>query len=108
MAWLFSLAHIRVMQIKCPDCGEMKDRTKQKRPVHFSVGFMLLAFLGGGIGGLFYGLGQESKFRCGKCGAIFYSHTTVSRVFFVLCVLTYATVAACIAYGIWLAHTSKS
>jgi len=107
VAQLSSLGHIRVMPIKCPDCGETEDRAKQKRPVHFSLGFILLAFLGGMIGGLFYGLGQESKFRCGKCGGIFYSHTTVSRVFFVLCVLTYATVAACIAYGIWLAHTSR-
>jgi len=53
------------------------------------------------ISGLFYGLGQESKFQCGRCNEVFFSHTTVSRIFFVLCIITYVAVAALIAYGIW-------
>ena len=82
------------MQIACPNCGETEAHTKLRRPMHWSFGLILLAFLGGMIGGLFYGLGQESRFRCDKCGGSFLSHTTVSRVFFVLCVITYSIVAA--------------
>ena len=95
------------MKIKCPDCGETEHRIKQKRLMHFSLGFIVLAFLGGMIGGLFYALGRQSKYRCGKCGGVFYSHTIVSRVFFVLCVLIYVTVTSCILYGVWLAHKSR-
>ena len=62
---------------------------------------MLLALIGGMVGGLFYGLGQDSKFQCRKCSEIFFSHTTLSRVFFILCILTYTTVAALVACGIW-------
>ena len=83
-------------------------REKLKRPLHWSLGLILLAFLGGMIGGLFYCLGQESKFRCGKCGGSFLSHTKVSRVFFVLCVITYSIVAAAIAYGFWLVFISHN
>lgn len=81
-------------------------RTKERQPFHFSIGLVLLGLLGGGIGGLFWGLGQESKFRCGKCGKIFFSHTKTSRVFSILCILTYATVATAIAYGLWQAFHS--
>ncbi|MBI3413703.1 MAG: hypothetical protein HY043_00050 [Verrucomicrobia bacterium] len=95
------------MLISCPYCGETEARKKLKRPMHWSFGLILLGFLGGMIGGLFYGLGQESKFRCEKCGGSFLSHTKVSRVFFVLCVITYSIVAAAIAYGCWLAFTSR-
>ena len=91
------------MTIRCPQCSETQARTKLRQPFQLSLGFMLLAFIGGGVGGLFYGLGQESKFKCGQCGGIFFSRTAVSLVFFVLCVLTYTAVAALIGYAAWTA-----
>ena len=89
------------MSIRCPHCGETEVRTKLRQPFHYSLGFILLALLGGIFGGLFYGLGQETKFQCGRCSEVFFSHTTVSRVFFVLCIATYTAVAALAAYAIW-------
>ena len=89
------------MTIRCPNCGETGARTKLRQPVHFSLGLLLLAFLGGMIGGLFYGLSQESKFQCGRCNDVFFAPTTVSRIFFVLCILTYTTVALLVGFAIW-------
>lgn len=74
--------------------------------MRWSFGLILLAFLGGMIGGLFYGLGQESQFHCGRCDGYFLSNTTISRIFSVLCVITYTAVVGAIAYGFWLAFTS--
>lgn len=79
-------------------------RTKLPRPFQYSLSFMFLALLGGMLGGLFYGLGQESKFRCGKCNAVFFSHTTVSRIFFILTIITYTAVLALVASAIWGSH----
>ena len=92
------------MTIQCPHCGETAARKKLKQPFDFSLGFMLLAFLGGMIGGLFYGLSQDSKFECGRCQQVFFSHTTLSRIFLVLCIITYTAVVAMIAYGIWSSY----
>jgi len=89
------------MTIRCPHCSETETRTRLKQPFNFTFGLMVLGFLGGMVGGLFYGLGQQSKFECGRCHQVFFSHTIVSRVFFVLCLITYATVGGVIAYGIW-------
>ena len=54
----------------------------------------MLALLGGVIGGLFWGLGQESKYRCAQCERVFYSHTPLSRTFLALAVLTYVGIGA--------------
>ena len=93
------------MTIRCPKCSEATLRTKLRQPFHLTPGVFVLAFLGGMIGGLFYGLGQVSKFQCGRCGGIFYSHTATSRIFFVLCIVTYSAVVALVAYGIWSGFT---
>jgi hypothetical protein len=90
------------MQIQCPHCSESDNRTKLRQPFQFSLGFLVFALLGGGIGGIFWGLGQDSKFQCGRCSGVFFSHTPVSRVFFVFCITTYAAVAGFIAYGVWM------
>jgi len=89
------------VKIECPHCGEIKARTELRQPFDFSFGFIILALLGGMIGGLFYMLGQESKFQCGQCDKVFFSPTTVSRIFFILCVITYTAIVAVIVYGIW-------
>ena len=89
------------MKIQCPHCNETEKRTEVRQPLHLSFGLIILGLLGGAIGGLFYALGQESKFQCGQCDKVFFSHTTVSRVFLVLCLITYAAVLAVIGYAIW-------
>jgi hypothetical protein len=92
------------MTIQCPHCGETANRKKLKQPFDFSLGFMFLAFLGGVVGGLFYALSQDSKFECGRCEHVFFSHTTLSRIFLVLCIIVYVAVVAMIAYGIWSSY----
>ena len=94
----------RRMTIQCPHCSETAARTKLNQPFHFSFGFMVIAFLGGVIGGLFYELSQQSKFECGRCHEVFFSHTTVSRIFLVLCIIIYAAVVAMIADGVWSSY----
>ncbi len=63
--------------------------------------------MGGLIGGLLYEVGRRSKFRCEKCGSTFFSHTTISRICSILCIITYTIIAAVIAYAIWDAATSR-
>jgi hypothetical protein len=89
------------MTIKCPHCNETEARTELRQPVDLSLGLIVLGLLGGMIGGLFYMLGQETKYECGRCKKVFFSHTTVSRIFLALCVITYAAILAVIVYGIW-------
>jgi len=91
------------MTITCPHCGETQKRTKLKQSFHYSTGAVFFIILGGIIGGIFWALGRETKFECGKCSGMFFSHTTVSRIFFALCVITYIAIALLIAYGFWLA-----
>jgi hypothetical protein len=93
------------MPIKCPACGEAEDRKTLRQPNRHSFG---LYVLGGAIGGLFWALGQESKFECGKCSHIFFSHTRVSRVFAALSFIVYALVAIGFVYFIWMAVRSPS
>jgi len=42
------------MNMECPECHGSESVTKQRQPFHFSLGFLLFAFLGGMIGGLFW------------------------------------------------------
>lgn len=97
-AWLRS-ALGREMNVPCPACHGSEGVTKLRQPFQFSLGLMIFALLGGGIGGLFWGLGQENKYRCDRCERIFYSHTRVSRVFWVLAFLTYLTIGAILLYA---------
>ena len=89
------------MTIQCPHCGETEARSELRQPFNFSFGFIVLSLLGGFVGGLFYMLGRETKFQCERCNKMFFSPTTVSRIFFVLCIITHAAIVALIAYGIW-------
>lgn len=95
------------MEIRCPNCGETETRTKERRHVHLSPAIILFGFLGGFIGGIFYALGLKSKFRCGRCETSYLSHTAVSRVFSILCILVYFAIASAIGYGIWSSYTSR-
>ena len=94
------------MTITCPQCRESERLSTLRRPYRFTFGQLVLGLLGGMIGGIFWVLGQEGKFKCGQCSHIFYSHTTLSRVFCVLCLLIYSVVAVGICYGLWTAFIS--
>jgi len=92
------------MTIKCPQCGETDKRTVLRQPARHNF---LLYVLGGFIGGLFWALSQDTKFQCGQCSHIFYAHTAISRVFWVLCMLIYGIVAVGICYGLWTTFVSS-
>jgi len=92
----------RNMNVPCPACHSSKGVTKLRQPFQFSLGLLLLALLGGVIGGLFWGLGHENKYRCECCERIFYSHTRLSRVFWILAVLTYLSIGALLLYALVL------
>jgi predicted lipid-binding transport protein (Tim44 family) len=95
------------MPITCPHCGETKKRAKLPQPARDSLRMEVMGgFIGGCIGGLFCALSQESKFQCGQCGQMFFSHTTVSRVFWVLCLFMCGLLAFGICYAIWTASHS--
>ncbi len=87
--------------VKCPNCQTTEDVTKLHQPFHFGLGVLVLGLLGGAIGGVFWALGQENKYRCGQCERIFFAHTRVSRVFWALALLTYlaiATLVICLVF----------
>ncbi len=90
------------MRMECPDCHTSEAVSKLRQPFHLSLGFLIFAFLGGAIGGLFWGLGQENKYRCERCERTFFSHTALTRVFWGLAVLTYLSVAALLFYALFL------
>src|SRR5438046_1230525 len=94
------------MTIKCPQCGELEKRTELRIPFHLSFSFCMLGLLGGCVGGLFWALGQKKKFQCAQCQYIFFSHTSLSRVFAVLCIFTYLIIVVAFAYGLWTAIKS--
>ena len=95
------------MRINCPHCHQSEQLARLRQPYHLTFGQFPFGLLGGAIGGVFWALSQDSKFQCGQCNCIFFSHTTTSRVFFVLCILVYSVVAAFICYGLWTATTSS-
>lgn len=95
------------MTVTCPQCQESKLLKKLRQPLRLTFGLMVLGLLGGAIGAVFWALGQDDKFECGQCSHIFYSATTVSRVFLVLCVIVYSVVAVVICYGLWTTFASS-
>jgi len=86
------------MTVSCPACCS-SEVSKLPQPFQFSLGFILLALLGGGIGGIFWGLGRESKYRCASCERVFYSHTRMSRIFWVSAMLVYLTIGGILLYA---------
>lgn len=86
--------------MKCPGCHRTEDVTKLHKPFQLTFGSLLFGILGGAIGGLFWALGQEDKYRCAACERIFFAHTRVSRVFWVLALITYTCIAALLICGI--------
>ncbi len=85
--------------MECPECHSREGVTKLRQPFDFSLGFLLLAFLGGAIGGVFWGLGQENKYRCERCQRIFFSHTRLTRVFWIMAIVTYVSIGSVLLYA---------
>ena len=94
------------MTVTCTQCQATTGLRKLRQPVRFSFGLIILGILGGAIGAVFRALGQDGKFECSQCRHIFYSPTTVSLVFFGLCLLVYSLVAVAICYGLWTTFIS--
>ena len=86
--------------MECPNCHKTEAVKKLRQPFEWSLGLIVLAVLGGAIGGLFYALGQENRYRCQTCEKTFYSHTPVSRLFRALAIVTYLGIAALFVFGI--------
>ena len=78
------------MAIKCPACGETSARHQVARPEYPSIAPQMV----GGIGAtLVFELSRKKRFRCERCGEVFDSHTTGSRVWLALWVLFWVSVA---------------
>jgi DNA-directed RNA polymerase subunit RPC12/RpoP len=90
------------VKVECPNCRSSENLTKVRQPVNFTIGQFVFVILGGAIGGLFWALGQENKYRCERCQKTFFSHTRVSRVFWILAVITYVAVAVVVVYALIL------
>jgi hypothetical protein len=86
------------MVVTCPKCHEKARLSKLQQPFNFTFSSLFFGILGGAIGGLFWALGQENKYRCDQCEQIFFSHTNLSRLFFVLSILVYVLIAAGVCY----------
>lgn len=88
------------METQCPQCGEIEVRRAVRVPVHFSLGFCMFGLLGGAVGGLFWALGQQRSYECGRCDFRFFAHTRVSRIFFGLAVAVYTFAFSLIGYAV--------
>jgi len=76
--------------------------TELKRPFQFTLGAAVMCAAGGGIGGVFWALGQEKEYRCENCPRIFFAHTRTSRVFRILAIITYCIVAVVVLWALVL------
>jgi DNA-directed RNA polymerase subunit RPC12/RpoP len=91
--------------VECPQCHEREKLTKLRQPINFTIGQLVFGILGGAVGGLFWALGQENKYVCGQCWSIFFSHTRVSRAFWILAIVTYLSIGFLLLYGIFLSSS---
>ena len=69
------------MIIRCPTCGELHLRHQVARPEYDPVAPQ---FAGGIVLGLVFVLSRKRRFRCEKCGELFYAHTFNSRFWQIL------------------------
>jgi len=95
------------VNVECPDCHSGENLIKVRQPSSFTLGQFVFAILGGAIGGVFWALGQEGKYRCERCQKTFFSHTSVSRVFWFLALITYLAVAIVAVYALILLYRHR-
>jgi formylmethanofuran dehydrogenase subunit E len=72
------------MAVKCSACGEASARHQVARPEYDPVAPQML---GGILMALIFALSRRRRFRCDRCGELFYSHTIGSRVWLAFWIL---------------------
>jgi hypothetical protein len=72
------------MAIKCPACGEKSARHQVARPEYDPVAPQ---FAGGIVAAFVFVLSRKRRFRCDRCGGLFYSDTGGSRAWLALWIL---------------------
>jgi ribosomal protein L32 len=82
------------MAIKCPACGEAKARHQVARPDYDPVAPQVI---GGIVTALVFALGRKRRFRCDRCGQLYYSHTIGSRIWLAVWVYFCTALALAIA-----------
>jgi ribosomal protein L32 len=82
------------MAIKCPACGETSARHQVARSEYDPVAPQLA---GGIVIAFVFVLSRKRRFRCEKCGQLFFSHTVGTRVWQVLWILFWMLLTLAIA-----------
>ena len=78
------------MAIKCSLCGETSARHQVARSEYDPVAPQLV---GGIVLAFVFVLSRKRRFRCDRCGELFYSHTVGSRVWLTLWILFWVSLA---------------
>ncbi len=78
------------MAIKCPACGETSAQHQVARSEYDPVAPQMV---GGIVLAFVFVLSRKRRFRCDRCGELFYSHTVSSRVWFAFWVLFWVSLA---------------
>jgi len=90
-----------VVAVKCSACGETSARHQVARSEYSPVapqvvGGILLAFV--------FTLSRKRRFRCDRCGELFYSHTFGSRIWLTLWILFWVSLAVGIVQMLMIEH----
>ena len=78
------------MAIRCPACGETSARHQVARAEYDPVAPQML---GGIVMAFVFVLSRKRRFRCERCGELFFSHTLGTRLWLVLWILFWLSVA---------------
>jgi predicted RNA-binding Zn-ribbon protein involved in translation (DUF1610 family) len=82
------------MAIRCPTCGETSARRDVARSEYDPVAPQ---FAGGIVMAFVFVLSRKHRFRCERCGELFFSHTAGSRLWLALWIFFWVLVALVIA-----------
>jgi len=82
------------MAIKCPACGETSARHDVARSEYDPVAPQ---FAGGIVMAFVFVLSRKRRFRCERCGELFFAHTVGSRVWLALWIFFWISLALAIA-----------
>jgi ribosomal protein L32 len=78
------------MAIKCTACGEASARHQVARAEYAPVAPQIV---GGVVMAFVFALSRKRRFRCEKCGELFYSHTIGSRLWLTLWIVFWVSLA---------------
>lgn len=81
------------MTIRCPACGETSARHQVARAEYDPVAPQ---FAGGIVMAFVFVLSRKRRFRCERCGGLFYSHTVGSRLWLALWVLFWVSLTVAV------------